>query len=259
MASPCRWLRFEHEGAERFGVLVGETIAVHEGDMFAGSARPTTQTLALASVRLLTPTKPTKMIALWNNFGALAAKLELSRPEHPLYLFKSSNSFLASGETIQQPKSYAGRVGFEGELGIVIGTTCKDADEHEAAQAIFGYTCVNDVTAVDVLNADASFAQWARAKSFDTFGIFGPVVSTGLVVEELWIRAMLDGQERQQYPVSDMTMKPSLLVSRLSQDMTLFAGDVIACGTSVGAGRIKPGSTIEISIEGIGTLANRFG
>ena len=258
MPAPQHWLRFAHDGAEGFGTLAGETIALHAGDMLAGTARPTGKSVSVDAVRLLTPTVPTKMIALWNNFGELATKLHLTAPEHPLYLFKSSNSFLAAGETIRQPASYDGRVAFEGELGIVIGAACKDIGEREAADAIFGYTCVNDVTAIDLLNADPTFPQWARSKSFDTFGVFGPVVTTGLVPEELTIRTVLEGQERQNIPVSDMLIKPHALVSRLSHDMTLYPGDVICCGTSIGVGRMKRGSTIEISIEGIGTLRNRF-
>jgi 2-keto-4-pentenoate hydratase/2-oxohepta-3-ene-1,7-dioic acid hydratase in catechol pathway len=253
-----RWVRFEHDGAVRFGTLEGDTITVHDGDMLAGNARATAHTIGLKSVRLLTPTTPTKMIALWNNFGALAKKLELSTPAHPLYLLKSPSSFLACGETIRQPKSYDGRVAFEAELGIVIGKTCKDVGEAEAATYIFGYTCVNDVTAIDVLHSDPSFPQWARAKSYDTFGVFGPVVATQVATDELTIKAVLDGEERQNYPASDMTMKPHALVSRLSRDMTLNPGDVIACGTSVGVGRMKPGSTIDVVIDGIGTLNNRF-
>jgi len=142
---------------------------------------------------------------------------------------KGSNAFIASGETIRKPEFYDGRVVFEAELGIVIGKRISGAGEAEARDAIFGYTCVNDVTAFDVLNKDPSFAQWTRAKSFDTFGPFGPVVATELNPEELVVRALLDGQERQAYPVSDMTFKPSRLVSLLSRDMTLLPGDVIAC------------------------------
>jgi 2-keto-4-pentenoate hydratase/2-oxohepta-3-ene-1,7-dioic acid hydratase in catechol pathway len=232
-------------------------ITVYEGSMFEGPT-PTRETVALGAVRVLTPTEPTKMIGLWNNFGELAAKLDLSTPEDPLYFIKGPNSFTADGETIRRPATYTGRVVFEGELGIVIGSVCSNVDEAQAAQHIFGYTCVNDVTAFDVLNKDPSFPQWTRAKSYDTFGVFGPVVASDLDPLTLRIRAILDGEERQNYPVSDMTMKPLQLVSAISRDMTLMPGDVIACGTSVGAGRMKPGSTIEISIEGIGTLKNRF-
>jgi 2-keto-4-pentenoate hydratase/2-oxohepta-3-ene-1,7-dioic acid hydratase in catechol pathway len=140
----------------------------------------------------------------------------------------------------------------------VIGKRCTGVDEAHAGEYIFGYTCVNDVTAFDLINADPSFAQWTRAKSFDTFGVFGPVIATGLDPDTLTIRAILDGDERQNYPASDMIMKPARLVSAISRDMTLMPGDVIACGTSIGAGKMKPGSTIEVAIDGIGTLTNRF-
>ena len=251
------WIRFEYEGRAGFGTLEGDTITVHQGDMFA-DAKPTPQTVSLSAVKTLTPTEPTKMIALWNNFHAMAAKFDLSIPAEPLYLIKAGTSYLAGGETIRKPPSYDGRVVFEGELGIVIGKVARRIQESEAGQHIFGYTCINDVTAFDLINKDDSFAQWTRAKSFDTFGVFGPVVATGLDPAGLVITALLDGQERQNYPVSDMIFPPAQLVSLISQDLTLNPGDVIACGTSIGAGRMKPGSTIEVVIDGIGSLSNRF-
>jgi 2-keto-4-pentenoate hydratase/2-oxohepta-3-ene-1,7-dioic acid hydratase in catechol pathway len=114
------------------------------------------------------------------------------------------------------------------------------------------------VTAADIVHRDSTFAQWTRAKSFDTFGVFGPVVATGLDPMQLSIRTVLNGQERQNYPVADMAFPPATLVSLISQDITLDPGDIIACGTSIGVGSMKPGSTVEVSIEGIGTLGNRF-
>lgn len=252
-----KWLRFEHAGETGFGTLQGDTITVHEGDMFR-RPRPTAQMLALSAVRLLTPTQPGKMLAVWNNFHALAVKLNAAIPKEPLYLIKTSNSFLAGGETIRSPQSFDGKVVYEGELGIVIGKTCSAASETDASGHIFGYTCINDVTASDIINRDPAFQQWARAKSFDTFGVFGPVVATGLDPATLTVRTVLNGLERQNYPVSDMIFPPARLVSLISRDMTLYPGDVICCGTSVGVGSMKPGSTIEITIEGIGTLANRF-
>ena len=256
-AGIVRWLRFEHDGKPGFGKLDGETIAVFAGDMF-GAATATGAEMALRDVRLLPPTEPTKMVGLWNNFAALGQKLGLQVPPEPLYFIKGSNAFIAGGESIRKPPFYDGRVVFEAELGVVIGKRCSGVEEAQAGDYIFGYTCVNDVTAFDVLNADASFAQWTRAKSFDTFGVFGPVIATGIDPDTLTIRAILDGDERQNYPASDMLMKPARLVSAISRDMTLMPGDVIACGTSIGAGKMKPGSTIEVAIDGIGTLTNRF-
>ena len=252
-----RWLRYEHDGRRAFGALDGETITRYEGDLFAGPVA-TAETVPLADVTLLPPVQPTKMLGLWNNFAALGAKLGLGVPQHPLYFVKAAAAYATSGATIRKPSSYAGRVIFEAELGVVIGKRCTDADEAAAREAIFGYTCVNDVTAFDWLNEDPSFAQWSRAKSCDGFAIFGPVVVTDLDPMTLTIRAELNGEERQNFPVSDMIIPPARIVSLISHDMTLLPGDVIACGTSVGSGSMKPGARIEVSIDGIGTLANRF-
>ena len=254
----AHWIRFEHQGQTGFGTLDDAIIRVHEGDMFE-EPRPTGATLPLAEVKVLTPCTPSKMICLWNNFHELAARLGVAEPDEPLYFLKSPSAFLAHGETIRRPPSYGGNVVYEGELGIVIGRRCSNISEAEAAHHIFGYTCVDDVTAADLIPKNPTFAQWARAKSFDTFGVFGPVIATGLDPTGLSIRTVLDGQERQNYPVSDMIFQPHRLVSFLSRDMTLLPGDVIACGTSIGVSAMRgPRHTIEISIEGVGTLSNPF-
>ncbi|MBE0613881.1 MAG: fumarylacetoacetate hydrolase family protein [Burkholderiales bacterium] len=253
----AHWIRFEHEGRAGFGTIENDSIKVHTGDMFGG-AQPTGAVLSLAAVKVLTPTQPSKMVALWNNFHALAAKLGNPEPPEPLYFLKGNNSFLAHGERIRVPASYAGKVVYEGELGVVIGRRCKAVAEADVPACIFGYTCINDVTAAEVLYKDATFAQWSRAKSYDTFGVFGPVIATGLDPSGLVIKTILNDQERQNYPVADMIFSPAKLVSLISQDMTLEPGDVIACGTSLGVGSMKPGSTVSIVIEGIGTLSNRY-
>lgn len=253
----AHWIRFEHQGQAGFGTVENGSIKIHAGDMFGG-ARPTGASVALAGVKVLTPTQPSKMVALWNNFHALAAKLGNPEPAEPLYFLKGNNSFLAHGETIRVPASYAGKVVYEGELGVVIGKRCKSVSATDAPGYVFGYTCINDVTAAEILNRDPTFAQWSRAKSFDTFGVFGPVIATGLDPSGLVVRTLLNDQERQNYPVADMIFSPLQLVSLISQDMTLEPGDVIACGTSLGVGSMKPGSSVSIVIDGIGTLSNRY-
>lgn len=251
-----KWVRFEHEGNEEFGTLEGDTITVYEGDMFA-SPRQTSEKVALADVSLLAPSRPTKYFALWNNFHALAAKLNVAVPAEPLYLFKALSTITAPGATVKRPKAYDGRVVYEGELGIVIGKTASNISEAEAADYIFGYTCVNDITAADIIQKDPTFPQWARAKSCDDFGPFGPVIDTAVKPETLVVRTILNGQERQNYPISDMIFPAAKLVSMLSKDMTLNPGDLIACGTSVGVGSMKePTNEVEIVIDGIGSLKN---
>lgn len=251
-----QWVRFSEGGTVRFGTLEGERVRVWHGDMFEYPQRGD-RTVALADVRLLTPVQPSKVIALWNNYKALGDKLGLAAPAEPLYLVKTPNSWLEPGGTIRHPGGNA-KVVFEGELGIVIGKACKQVAEADALRHVFGYTCANDVTVADILNRDASFAQWVRAKGFDTFCPFGPAVASGLDPEKLTVRTLLDGQVRQDYPVSDMRFSVAQLVSLISQDMSLLPGDIILCGTSVGVGSMKPGSLVEVEIAGIGRLSNRF-
>ncbi|WP_370529121.1 fumarylacetoacetate hydrolase family protein [Undibacterium sp. KW1] len=139
-----------------------------------------------------------------------------------------------------------------------MGKTCCNVSEEVASASIFGYTCVNDVTALELLQRDASFAQWCRAKSCDSFGVFGPVIATGLDAQTLTVKTLLNGKERQNYSCRDMIFTPAQIVSMISREMTLFAGDVIACGTSTGAGPLRSGQVVEVVIDGIGSLRNSF-
>jgi 2-keto-4-pentenoate hydratase/2-oxohepta-3-ene-1,7-dioic acid hydratase in catechol pathway len=251
-----RWARFRAtDGRVGFGMLDQQGIVEYQGNLFE-RATPTGATVSNGEFTLLSPCLPSKIIALWNNFHALSAKIGKQAPSHPLFLIKPASSVAGPGEAILRPLAYQGKIAYEGELGIVIGRRCKDVAPSGAADYIFGYTCVNDVTAGEVLNENADFAQWCRAKSYDTFGCLGPIIAPQLD----WLRARvvtrIDGVERQSYPLSDMIFSPVELVSRISHDMSLLPGDVIACGTSLGIGSIKDGSTVEITIDGIGSLVN---
>jgi 2-keto-4-pentenoate hydratase/2-oxohepta-3-ene-1,7-dioic acid hydratase in catechol pathway len=256
MNTSRRWVRFEHQGTAGFGTLDGASIAVRNGDMFASNSATGLQ-LPLADVKLLMPVRPGKVLALWNNYLALAAKLGLADPAEPLYFMKAPSSCLNPGETIIAPPGQ-GKIVYEGELAVVIGRRAKAVSEADALQHVFGYTCCNDVTAAEVLNRDSTFAQWVRAKSYDSFCPLGPCITTGLDPATLVVKTWLDGQLRQDYPVSDIRFSVPRLVSLISHDMTLEPGDVILCGTSVGVGSMKPGQTVEIQIEGIGKLMNCF-
>ena len=251
-----RWVRFSAaDGRIGFGVLDEQGIIEYRGEQFE-HPKPSGEIVPPGAFRLLSPCLPSKIIALWNNFHALGAKLGKPAPSHPLFLIKPASCVAGPGEPIQRPAAYRGKIAFEGELGIVIGRRCKDALPSAAADYIYGYTCVNDVTAGEVLNENPDFAQWCRAKSYDTFGCIGPVIAAELD----WLRSRvvtrLDGVERQSYPLADLIFSPLELVSRISHDMSLLPGDVIACGTSLGIGSMKDGSRVEITIDGIGTLAN---
>jgi 2-keto-4-pentenoate hydratase/2-oxohepta-3-ene-1,7-dioic acid hydratase in catechol pathway len=245
------WARgLTDDGREVTGVIVDDMLHPREA---LGSEASNGDAIPLDGMTLLPPITPGKFIGLWNNFKAAAEKGGMEHPEHPLYFFKADTSLSGPGARIALPAS-AGRVVFEGELGIVIGKSCKDVTPDEAMNAIFGYTCINDFTSLSVLNADPSFPQWTRAKSFDGFGVVGPVIATDLDWSKLTIKVLVDGRERQSYPAADMILPPERIVSCLSQDMTLNPGDLIACGTSLGARPVKPGMAVDVVIDGIGTL-----
>jgi 2-keto-4-pentenoate hydratase/2-oxohepta-3-ene-1,7-dioic acid hydratase in catechol pathway len=253
------WMRFSRDGRSGFGRLDGDHIVVHDGDLF-DAPTPTGEVLAASAVSWLSPCEPGAFVCLWNNFHAAAAKQSLAIPAEPLWVFKGAAALSAHERPIvaPAPSVYDGRVVFEGELGIVIGRACRDVDEAGAAACIFGYTCVNDVTALELIGRDPAFAQWTRAKSFESFGPFGPVIATGLDPMSLTVRTLVGGRERQNYPVSDIVFPPAQIVSRLSREFTLRPGDVIACGTSVGVLPMRDGQVVEVSIEGIGTLRNTY-
>jgi 2-keto-4-pentenoate hydratase/2-oxohepta-3-ene-1,7-dioic acid hydratase in catechol pathway len=259
-----RWFRFfevdDQEKAIKIGKASadGQAVVVYEGESILAPRGPSGKEIPLNRVHLLAPVVPGKLICLWNNFHEMAAKIGQPIPPEPLYFFKSANSFADPGCAIRKPVSYDGKVVYEGELGIVIGRECKDLPQAEAEAAIFGFTCVNDITALDLINKDPTFQQWARAKSCDGFGPMGPAVCKGLDWRAARVRTIVGGRERQNYPVSDMVFSPPQIVSLLSKEMTLYPGDIISCGTSVGVLPMRPNTVVEVVIEGVGSLINTY-
>ena len=154
---------------------------------------------------------------------------------------------------IRRPTGYTGAVVFEGELGVVIGRRCADVATDKADTYIFGYTCVNDVTARDLQRKDV---QFTRAKSFDTFCPFGPVIATDLDPLDLRLRTHVNGATRQDARTSAMAFSVPFLVRYISHVMTLEPGDLIATGTPAGVGPLAAGDTVEVEIEGVGILRN---
>ena len=251
------WVRCRHAGEAVYGVLADGQIALHRGLPWDGAA-PTGESIAAEGAELLAPVQPLNFIGLWNNFHAAATKHGYAIPLAPLTFLKSPSSIVGPEAEIVPPPFYEGRTIYEAELGIVIGASLHNATEAEAEAAIFGFTCVNDVTALDLLQADPSFPQWARAKGCATYGPVGPAIATGLDWRNLTVRALLGGRERQYYPVSDMIFSPPAIISLISREMRLLPGDLISCGTSLGALPMKPGMVIEVAIDGIGVLRNRM-
>jgi len=148
------------------------------------------------------------------------------------------------------------RVDYEGELAVVMGKRAKRVGEDEALDYVFGYTCLNDVTARDLTAKDI---QYTRGKGFDTFAPFGPVIETELDPSNLDIATYLNGEIKQSSNTSMLLFNVSQLISFISNVMTLMPGDIISTGTPCGIGPMKKGDKVEVRIEGIGILRNYIG
>ena len=253
----ANWIKFEHNNSQSFGIVNDNQITVYEGDMF-NNPTETDSKINLSDVVLKNPCQPSKMIALWNNYQSLASEKGLSKPNNPLYLNKAISCIIDQGENIIRPKSYDESIFFEGELGIVIGKKCKDVSVNDSSKYIFGYTCINDVTAMDLVKKDPTFDQWTRSKSYDTFGIFGPCIATDVDPMALEITTTVDGEIKQNYKTNDMFFNVFEIVSFLSHDMTLNPGDIIACGTNSGLGPMNSNQSVTVSITSIGKVTNKL-
>ena len=260
----AKWCRVLHAGQARLGQLRGavegvsggDSVALFDGDLF-GEHREAGEEIPAAEAHWLPPVVPGAFLGLWNNFHERRAAEGLFLPRSPLYFVKF-NCLAAHGEAVRRPPGFTGPVKFEAELGIVVGRPCFQVPLEAVDAHILGYTCVNDFTAPGPLKEEPGFTHWCRAKSFPGFGPIGPVIATDLDPDGLRIIARLDGETRQDYPVSDMIFRPREILHRISQEVALMPGDVIACGTSSGAAEMAPGQVIEVEIPGIGVLRNRF-
>ena len=199
--------------------------------------------------------RPSKIVCIGRNYLEHAREMGNELPSEPLIFLKPSSSLIDGGESIILPPQ-SEQVEFEGEIGIVIGTRLRHADEDEAIGAIAAIVAVNDVTARDLQRKDS---QWTRAKGFDTFcpvgrPKLGPVSAGELAVLEVITR--VNGQERQRGKSADMAFAIPYLVSYISQIMTLEPGDLIATGTPAGVGKLAPGDIVEVEIPGVSMVSN---
>jgi len=245
----------EIDGRPWTGRAEGERILLYDGDLL-GTPVPTGEAVAAANASWLPPVEPRQFLGLWNNFHERQRKEQTQIPDFPLFFVKLGASLSAHERPIRRPAGFAGRVKFEAELGSVIGSPCFQATREQIDDSIFGYTCVNDVTAPEPLFANAEFHQWCRAKSFPGFGPIGPFIATGVDPNGLRVRGILDGAVKQDYPVSDMIFSPQDIVWHISREIALYPGDVITCGTSVGAADMASGQTVVVEIPGVGRLRN---
>ncbi|HEX4459872.1 MAG TPA: fumarylacetoacetate hydrolase family protein [Polyangia bacterium] len=195
---------------------------------------------------------PGKIIGVGRNYREHAKELDNAVPDEPLLFFKPPSSLIASGEPIVRPRG-SWRVDFEGELGVVIGKTCRRVTKAQAMDYVFGYTICNDVTVRDLQKKDG---QFTRAKGFDTFCPTGPAIVTDLDPTQLRVVTRVDGVVKQDGLTRDMIFDIPTLIEVISRVMTLEPGDLISTGTPAGVGPILPGNVVEIEIEGIGVLSN---
>jgi 2-keto-4-pentenoate hydratase/2-oxohepta-3-ene-1,7-dioic acid hydratase in catechol pathway len=200
--------------------------------------------------------RPSKIVCVGRNYAAHAAELGNVVPdERPLLFFKPPSALVGDGEPIELPKA-SKQVEHEGEIGVVLHTALRRADEDSALAAVAGLTCVNDVTARDLQKTDE---QWARAKGFDTFCPVGSNVvplSELPPLDEVEVMCRVNGETRQHGKGREMIFKIPTLLAYISHIMTLEAGDLVATGTPAGVGPLAPGDRVEVEIPGVGVLSN---
>lgn len=245
-----KYARVEFAGASYAGVYDPDAEKLYAPA--EGEAPLPAYPLSVLKSQLVSPVTPGKIIAIGRNYREHAAEMGAEIPPEPLFFLKAPSAVIGPGEPIVLPKLSA-NVHFEGELAVVIGEECKSIGADEALEYVFGYTILNDVTARDLQRKDG---QWARAKSFDTFCPLGPWVDTGFRPAEQRLITRVNGDVKQNCPLSDMAFPVALLIEYVSAAMTLLPGDVIATGTPAGVGRIVAGDTVSVEIEGLGELVN---
>jgi 2-keto-4-pentenoate hydratase/2-oxohepta-3-ene-1,7-dioic acid hydratase in catechol pathway len=236
-----KFARLLHAGHVYSGEVVGDQLLLPEG-----------RSIPLEG-KLLPPVTPSKIVAVALNYRAHALEMKKPVPEEPMFFTKPTTALIGPDDAIVLPPE-SSDVHHEGELGIVLSKTLKNATPEEAKAAVLGVTCVNDVTARDIQRKQN---HYTRAKGYDTFCPVGPYLVTGLDIEDLRVRVRVNGEIRQDGRTSDMIFGPWHLLSFISRIMTLLPGDLVSTGTPPGVGPIRAGETVEVEIDGVGVLRNR--
>ncbi len=235
-----------------YGLVEGERVHAVAGDLF-GHWERTKQSWPLREVRLLVPVLPSKIVCLGRNYREHAAELGNPVPAEPLIFLKPPSALIGPEEPILLP-AISERVDYEGELAVVIGRRCAQLGEADDVRPyLFGFTCLNDVTARDLQKKDV---QFTRAKGFDTFCPLGPVVETELDLDAASVETRVNGERRQFGRVTEMIFPVDVIIRWLSRMMTLEPGDVVATGTPAGVGPLRPGDVVEVEVGGVGILRN---
>ena len=243
--------RFMHNGKIAYGFVEGSTIRLARGELFSGLSA-TSEVAPIESVKLLPPVVPGKAVCVGVNYRAHASEFGHEVPKAPILFIKPSTALIGPGDAIVRP-SISKRVDFEAELTVVIGARARFVPASKFKEYVLGYTCGNDVTARDLQPKDG---QWTVAKGFDTFMPLGPWIATDLDPADLRLRAILNGETKQDSRTSNLIFSVPQLIEYISSVMTLEPGDVIMTGTPSGVAPLAKGDSIVVEIEGIGALRN---
>lgn len=247
-----RIVRFSTKAGDiHWGIAEARAVVEVEGDVF-GDYGATSRIHPLEDIRLLAPVAPSKIVALGTNFVAHAHEMGRELPAEPKIFLKAPSALIGTGAPIVLPE-VEGPVEHEAELAVVIGRTARRVAPERALDHVFGYTCLNDVTARRLQAIDGVFA---RAKGFDTFAPCGPWIETDAHWEPLVVEGWVNGQLRQRAPLTDTIFPVPVALSFISNIMTLLPGDVISMGTPEGVGPLAAGDEVEVRIEGVGSLVN---
>ncbi len=242
-------------GEESFYVLLREEKALRLAGLPFEGLQETGEVYPLSALRLLAPCEPSKVVCVGKNYLdhiAEAADGNSKPPEAPLLFIKPNTAVIGPEDGIVYP-ACSERVDYEAELGVVIKKRAHNIAAGTAKDYIFGYTCLNDVTARDIQRREG---QWTRGKGFDTFCPIGPWIETELDAQNTRVSSRLNGETRQNGQTSMMIHSIDKLLCVMSECMTLLPGDVVATGTPAGIGAMQKGDVIEIEVEGIGVLRN---
>ncbi|MBX3204590.1 MAG: fumarylacetoacetate hydrolase family protein [Labilithrix sp.] len=239
----------EKNGDKGWFSLDGDRARRFDGSPFEG-ARLGSIEIPWSPADLRAPVRPSKIVCVGRNYAAHAKELGNEVPKEPLLFFKPPSSVVGPGGAIVLPRE-SERVEHEAELGVVIGRRVRRIAPEQAMSAVYGYTCVCDVTARDLQKKDG---QWTRAKGFDTFCPTGPWIETELDPSDLAVTCAVDGAVRQSGRTSQMIFDVPTLIAYVSAAMTLEPGDLIVTGTPEGVGPLVAGNHVVVSVEGIGEL-----
>ena len=255
-----KFVRYRDQGKAAYGILDGDMVREIPGLPFLNPRKYTTDSSlseignarALGSVNLLWPCEPSKILAVGLNYKSHLEAQKRTAPKNPEIFFKPTSALLPTEGTIKIPAG-AQNVHYEGELVIVIGKETRRVQPSEAESCIFGFTCGNDVSERYWQKNDL---QWWRAKGSDTFAPLGPAIVADFDWRQGRVETRLNGKVVQSGHFSELLFDPTVIVSHVSQQVTLYPGDVIYSGTPGDTAAIRPGDVIEIEIPGIGVLRN---